>query len=348
MPSAAFVEPLTLSVSLAGLPPYAILQLTLSPESAQQSVAEILAMAFPPAAAARQSIAAGLDTRANPDLPDIYAAFLPVFDRCRLGLCELNLTAAGRPAELSDQASRYLSTDPAGTPFLELTIIPQYRALDYAVAQGYTPGRAELLAWLRECTILYFLDKHEYPLPARSDALDTPAAINATVESLRRQGLLDPDAATGLYAITPAGRRFIGALLAETESCIDRFDHFKDVLWDDDLDAAAFDTGRGLDLRVEMFVAEGLNPARTVFLLRLYDGTLDSYATDWPQLLGDDDFFNGILEPLVNRDLAPAELLTAILEDGYAYSQDQAATERERRRQESIARQVRALPDTGK
>ena len=339
---------MTLSVSLAGLPPYAVLQLTLPLASAQQSLAQILATVFPPDAAARQSMASGLDTRANPDLPDIYAAFLPVFDRFRLGLCELNLTAAGRPAELSDQASHYLSPDSSATPFLELAIIPQYRALDYAVAQGYVPGRAELLAWLRECTLLYFLDKHEYPLPACSEHPDTPVIINATVESLCRQGLLEPDAATGLYAITPAGRRFIGALLAETESCIDRFDHFKDVLWDDDLDAAAFDTGRGLDLRVEMFVAEGLNPARTVFLLRLYDGTLDAYAADWPQLLGDDDFFNRILEPVVNRDLAPAELLTAILEDGYAYAQDQAAAERERRRQESIARQVRAIPDAGK
>lgn len=339
---------MTLSVSLAGLPPYAILQLTLPPASARQSLAQLLTDLFPPDAAARQSIAAGLDTRANPDLPDIYAAFLPVFHRCRLGLCELNLTAAGRSAELSDPVSRYLSPDPSVPPFLELAITPQYRALDYAVTQGYAPGRAELLAWLRECTLLYFLDKHEYPLPGRSDATDTPAAITATVDSLCRQGLLDPDAATGLYAITPSGRRFIGALLSETESCIDRFDHFKDVLWDDDLDAAAFATGLGLDLRVEMFVAEGLNPARTVFLLRLYDGTLDSYVADWPQLLGDDDFFNGILEPVVNRDLAPAELLTAILEEGYAYAQDQAATERERRHQESIARQVRAIPDAGK
>lgn len=339
---------MTLSVSLAGLPPYAVLQLTLPPASAQQSIAQILAAVFPLDAAARQSVTDDLDTRANPDLPDIYAAFLPVFDRCRLGLCELNLTAAGRPAELSDQASRYLSTDLDASPFLELAITPQYRALDYAVAQGYAPGRAELLAWLRECILLYFLDKHEYPLPGRSDATDTPAAITATVDSLCRQGLLDPDAATGLYAITPAGRRFIGALLAETESCIDRFDHFKDVLWDDDLEAAAFDTGRGLDLRAEMFVAEGLNPTRTVFLLRLYDGTLDAYTADWPHLLENDDFFNGILEPVVNRDLAPAELLTAILEDGYTYAQDQAAAERERRHQESIARQVRAIPDAGK
>ena len=79
--------------------------------------------------------------------------------------------------------------------------------------------------------------------------------------------------------ITPAGRRFIGALLSETEACIDRFDVFKDVLWDSDTGSAEFDTGYGEDLRVQIFIAEGLDPARTVFLLRLYDGTLDEFAS---------------------------------------------------------------------
>jgi hypothetical protein len=32
-------------------------------------------------------------------------------------------------------------------------------------------------------------------------------------------------------------------------------------------------------LRVQIFIAEGLDPVRTVFLLRLYDGTLDEFAS---------------------------------------------------------------------
>ena len=84
---------------------------------------------------------------------------------------------------------------------------------------------------------------------------------------------------------------------------------------------------------------------RTVFLLRLYDGTLDEFAAAWPALIADAGFFDRLLEPAVNCDLAPEELLPAILEAGYAYAAAQDAAQQQRRAQESIARQVRAIPN---
>ena len=340
----AATPPLALSVSLAGLPADAVLQLTLPADCAGHSLAQLLAALFPPEEPARQAIADRLDTAANPDLPDIYDCFLPVFDQYRLGLCQLTLTAAGRPAQLSDPVAAYLPIAPAGLAALELTLSPQYRPLDYAVAQGYAESQDELLAWLRECTLLYFLDKHEYPLPARPETANA-AVLETAAAGLGRQGLINLSAETGFYEITPNGRRFIGRLLTETEGYIDRFDVFKDTLWDDDLGRAEFDTGRGVDLRAQLFSAEGLDPVRTVFLLRLYDGTLDEFAADGPALIGDADFFDRLLEPAVNCDLAPEELLSAILEEGYAYAEAQDAAQQERRAQQSIARQVRALPD---
>ena len=337
---------LALSVSLAGLPTDALLHLTLPFPCAGPSLSQLLAAVFPPDEPARQAIADSLDTAANPDLPDIYDCFLPVFDQYRLGLCQLNLTAAGRPAQLSDPVAPYLSTrppTPAGLTTLDLTLAPQYRPLDYAAARGYAESREQLLAWLRECTLLYFLDKHEYPLPAPPESVNA-AALQAAA-ALRRQGLLNLSDQTGLYEITPQGRRFIGRLLTETESYIDRFDVFKDTLWDEDLGRAEFDRGRGVDLRPQLFIAEGLDPVRTVFLLRLYDGTLDEFAADWPALIADADFFDRLLEPAVNCDLAPEELLPAILATGYAYAAAQDAAQQERRAQESIARQVRAIPN---
>ena len=337
---------LALSVSLAGLPDDALLHLTLPSPCAGLSLRQLLAAVFPPDEPARQAIADRLDTAANPDLPDIYDCFLPVFDQYRLGLCQLNLTAAGRPAELSDPVAPYLSTlptAPAGPATLELTLAPQYRPLDYAAAHGYAESREQLLAWLRECTLLYFLDKHEYPLPAPPESVH--AAALSTAAALRRQGLLNLSPESGLYEITTQGRRFIGRLLTETESYIDRFDVFKDTLWDEDLGRAEFDTGRGADLRPQLFIAEGLDPVRTVFLLRLYDGTLDEFAADWPALIADADFFDRLLEPAVNCDLAPEELLPAILESGHAYADAQDAAQQQRRAQESIARQVRAIPN---
>lgn len=335
---------LALSVSLAGLPADAVLQLTLPADCARQSLAQLLAALFPPEEPARQTIADRLDTAANPDLPDIYDCFLPVFDQYHRGLCQLNLIVAGRPAQLSDPVASYLPPASDGFANLELTLSPQYRPLDYAVAQGYAESQDELLAWLREGTLLYFLDKHEYPLPARPETVNA-AAVETAAAGLGRQGFLNLSDETGFYEITPGGRRFIGRLLTETESYIDRFDVFKDTLWDDDLGRAEFDTGRGVDLRAQLFSAEGLDPVRTVFLLRLYDGTLDEFAAAGPAFIGDAGFFDRLLEPAVNCDLAPEELLPAILEEGYAYAEAQDAAQQERRAQQSIARQVRALPE---
>ena len=340
----AAIPALTLSVSLAGLPADAVLQITLPADCAGPSLAQLLAALFPPEEPARQAIADSLDTAANPDLPDIYDCFLPVFDQYRLGLCQLTLTAAGRPAEFSDPVAIYLPPAPSSPANLELTLAPQYRPLDYAVAQGYAASRDELLDWLRECTLLYFLDKHEYPLPARPETANA-AVLETAATGLCRQGLLNLSAETGFYEITPGGRRFIGRLLTETESYIDRFDVFKDTLWDEDWGRAEFDTGRGVDLRPQLFSVEGLDPVRTVFLLRLYDGTLDEFAAAGPAFIGDAGFFDRLLEPAVNCDLAPEELLPAILEEGYAYAEAQDAAQQERRAQQSIARQVRALPE---
>ena len=74
-----------------------------------------------------------------------------------------------------------------------------------------------------------------------------------------------------------------------------------------------FGTGRGVDLRVEAFMAEGLDPIRTVFLLRLYDGTLDARLRDWAEVIESEDFYEAVLEPVVNRDGAdPAAMELAI------------------------------------
>ncbi len=349
---------LSLSVSLAGLPKDADLQLTLPgdyADYARVSLGQLLETVFPADEAARQSVEDKLDVGENPDLPDIYDCFLPVIDQHRRGLCSLKLTTGlegsdSIPAQLSDLVSRYWQLTPAGSgdnppcSRLALTIEPEYCALDYAVAQGYWENPAELLAWLQTHTLLYFLDKHEYRLPAPVDA-GRGVALSDTVENLCHRNLLhaaeDTGAEdTGAYRITPAGRQFIGALLAETESYIDRFDEFKDVFWDEETGAAEFDTGYGDDLRVPVFIAEGLDPVRTVFLLRLYDGALDQFAATWPELIGDADFFNRILEPVVNRAHAPEELLPAIIEDGYAYTEAQAESAREAQVQARIARQV--------
>jgi len=125
--------------------------------------------------------------------------------------------------------------------------------------------------------------------------------------------------------------------LAETESCIDQYDHFQDALIDLDQDTVEFGSGRGIDLRAQAFLSDGLDPIRTVFLLRLYDGTLDSRRRDWREALESDAFFEAVLEPAVNREGVSFEAMELALEGGAAWLEDrQYQAQRERQERELL------------
>jgi hypothetical protein len=70
-------------------------------------------------------------------------------------------------------------------------------------------------------------------------------------------------------------------------------------------------------------MAEGLDPIRTVFLLRLYDGTFDARLRDWNEVLENEDFFEAVLEPVVNRDEVSPDAIQLVIEHAYAWLEDQ-------------------------
>ena len=255
------------------------------------------------------------------------------------------------------------------TDCLFLRLEQQYRALEYAVRHGFWPDRWALLDWMRSLTALYFLDKHEFTLHPGS--LPEPAfALRDALASLLSQGLiaatlpentpLPPGEGQGEgvptgaapYAITPLGRRFIAGLLTETESLIDQYDHYKDTVVDplslpphrggiQGGASAEFNTGRGADLRVEAFLAEGLNPVRAVFLLRLYDGAFDHRLRDWQDAIEGEEFYEGILEPVVNRDGATPEAMELVIESGLSWLEER----QEQARREEAEREIMRRSD---
>ena len=219
-----------------------------------------------------------------------------------------------------------------------LVIEQEYRAVDYAVRQGYWDTREELLEWLQALTLLYFLDKHEAEIPAVTTA-DGDEGWLTIASVLCRENLAVPSAETGVVTVTESGRQFIGSLLAETESYIDRFDLFKDVAYDLHSESVEFDTGSGEDLRVQIFEAEGLDPIRAVFLLRLYDGTFDKFVSNWQQLIPNTDFFDEILKPAVNHDRVGDGAIGRVIESGYALIEEREEAAREvRSRQATLER----------
>ena len=304
------------------------LEVELPREYLAGTVSQLLDRVFPPDNEGRRPVSDRFDLRANPDLPDIYAVLLAVCDEWRDWRCALVASAGGEPIELDAPASHVIQRG-EGVPVLQLRLEQEHRALEYAVRQGLWPGHEELLSWMQSLVALYFLDKHEAVITSPASQRDT-AAMARAIKRLEAQGIIawrsacDIGAAgDGAYAITAEGRRFISRLLAETESYIELYDHYRDVLADPDAGLVEFEKGRGTDLRVEVFLAEGLDPVRTVFLLRLYDGTLDARVRDWVEAVETADLFEGVLEPVVNRDSVSPERLAAIIEHGHAWLEEQ-------------------------
>ena len=350
-------ESFVLRVSLAGMAPDDFLAVELPSESLTGTVSGFLDRVFPPSEESRVLISDRFDLRTNPDLPEIYAVLLAVCDEWRDWRCALTVSVQRERVglstpvsglitacpELVEGQSVHASTSSGQADCLFLRLEQEYRALEYAVRHGFWSSRDELLAWMRSLVTLYFVDKHEAVLEAPPPLSSGPALVKA-LQELEAQGFIasrrhgDEDAAgdsegeSGVYAITPDGRRFIARLLAETESYIDQYDHYQDILSDLEGELVEFGTGRGVDLRVETFLAEGLDPLRTVFLLRLYDGTLDSRLRDWMDAMETEELFEGLLEPVVNRhSLAPDEIME-VMEQGHAWLEEQR--EQTRREQE--------------
>jgi len=338
---------LTFLLQLAGLPADATMEIRLPPETANLDRHDLLERVFPMDEEALLKIQDSFDLRENPDLPEIYESFWAVVEQSRSGLCRI--VVSDQP--VGEVAMRGTPGDcvPAGgigrAGIASLLLTPVYDALEYAAAQGYDAGEPHLLEWLQTCTAIYFLDKHEVPLP-QSNSPGDDDGLSLVIDRIVSQGLVNFSEEGPGGEITAEGRRLIGRLLAETETYIDRYDIFKDVLWDDEFGQPLFDTGHGDDLRVETFIDEAVDPVRAVFLLRLYDGSLDDSAGDWKSLVCSYDFYNRILEPVVNRSVTPPDLLDDILDQGFSLIEDARQLEAEREANTRIARRVEGMPES--
>ena len=338
-------RPFRFSARLSGMADEDGLCLVLPPEFSRGTVFQFLERVFPSDKERQRVVESWFDRQTNPDLPEIYAVFLAAVGEWRQWRCHLLVSAGdGQSIDLASQVSSWVDhahTDSGSDlPCLNLRLEQRYYAVEYGARSEFWGSKEELLEWLRSMTVLYFLDKHEVELsvaPGEGEDL----VIAPTVESLRRDGLVEEPGDCGTLAVSEEGRRLIGRLLAETESYIDRYDHFKDTMIDVDGERVEFGTGRGIDLRVQAFAAEGLDPVRTVFLLRLYDGSLDEYLPVWRTATHDETFFDSILEPVVNRYDVGEPLIGVVVEHGYGHLEEQRDQAREQEARRVVRRRVR-------
>ena len=329
-----------LQASLEGMKREDCLTVELPSNLLDVSLSQLLDGVFPVDDETRQEITGRFDLRANPDLPEIYSVFLAVCEEWRDWRCALQVTAGDGEVALDEPTSSMIK--PIDDMLrLSLHLEQRYCPLEYAVRHGLWESRDGLLDWMRSLAALYFIDKHEVEVEVGDgDDQTSGLALERAIETLQEQGLIGPsegseddygeeDAAPPpRLVITPDGRRFIAGLLDETESYIDQYDHYQDILDDPDGEMAEFGSGRGVDLRVQAFLADELDPVRTVFLLRLYDGTLDARLRDWETVMESDEFFEAVLEPVVNRDNVTPEEMERVMDFGHAWLDERQEQER--------------------
>ena len=326
--------PFELQIHLRGMRSEDALEVVLPAEYARLRIGELIESVFPEDEGGRSQVEDMFDLRENPDLPEIYAALVDVFGEWRTRRCALRFTVNhGSEVELSDLTAEWLTVtcpkqDDPGRPTLSLAVAQEYPSLEHAIEEGYWDDKGELMEWLQSQTLLYFIDKHDFKLSA-APSQEMEQQLLPIAEALRANQILSISEGTGYFDITRHGRRFIGSQIAETESYINRYDIFKDVDYDVDALAVEFGTDHGEDLRVQVFISEGLDPVRVVFLLRLYDGTLDEFIPSWGCQIHDMKFYDEILEPLMNRQRADDGLIERIIESGYTYIDERAEEKRE-------------------
>ena len=343
-------SPLQLRAHMRGMRPEDALEVVLPAEYARLRIGELLEAVFPEDEEGQSHVEEMFDLRENPDLPEIYGALLEVLGRWRLGDCRLNLSLADDTlVELSDTTVGLLrppeiqGSGHASYPVLNLVMEQEFPTMDHAVQEGYWEDKASLMGWLQSLTLLYFLDKHEFKLTP-DPSTETERRLLALAGELVEDRIILPSEESGCFRITEYGRGVLGSQIAETEGYIDRYDIFKDVAYDEEPGAVEFGSDRGEDLRVQIYINEGLDPARTVFLLRLYDGTLDEFTDTWQGRIHDESFYNEILEPVMVHHRVEDDLIGQIIESGFAHMEEEMEAQREYRSNQRILEKVRGTP----
>lgn len=339
--------PLELRVTLGEMALEDAFSVTLPSSYGRLRVAEFIDQVFPPTPQSQAMIRRYFDLKANPDLPEMYGSLLEVFSTWRSGRCTLRLFANNGPEiELADDIRRHLLVRQPGavadrsTALLDLVVEQAYSAMDYAVRKGYAESRRQLLEWLRSHTMLYFMTNHGH-LTDAEPASEDDTRLLPIANALCRRGFLTPVRNKEAFALTRQGTQVMAGMMSEAASYVERFDVFKDVLYRSESQSVEFDTGRGDDLRAQVYEAEGLDPVRVVFLLRLYDSTLDDFASEWREAIHDEGFFDEMLTPVVDHATVGDSLLDWIIESGLAYVEEQGEESRRLARDREVLARAR-------
>jgi hypothetical protein len=298
------------------------------------TVRELFEHVFPDDDSIQTSARDRLDLETNPDLANIYDVVVDIFARKRAGLCTVETYQNFGPKLADSMAIQGLTWKEDEEFLLDLVLEQRFSAIDYAVQRDEFADAEEALRWLQSSTLLYFLDVHDYILPIEPiNELD--AGLLPIAKLLQESGDIQPSEESNLFEITEQGNETVQQMIARAENVLERYEIFADVLYDPQTGECECGTGRGEDIRIPVYEAEGVDPARSVFLVELFDSTLARLEDDWREVIHDREFFETLLTPVIDRPLVADDVLEQIVDAGFALmdAQAQAASQEARNRQ---------------
>ena len=317
-----------LRVTLGDMPLADAFEVTLPAIDPGLGAGELLERVFGPEGRREPRFRGLLDVRRNPDLHEMYDALLDVFTEQRDGRCVLRFFANHGPEiEPHDDIRRHLRvpTSPPGheavRPLLDVVIEQRYTPLDYAARRWHAGDERRLIGRLQERVLLHFIGHGGFRLAAEPES-PSDRKLLPIAARLRESGDIGASGEPPAFDLTESGDERLARADAEVESAARLYDVFADVLYDGKAEVVEFGTGRGADLRVHVYEAEGIDTADAVLLRHLHDGTLDELQTDWRQAILEDDLFEELLIDLADRDNLRAEALERVIEAGLAFVEE--------------------------
>lgn len=286
----------------------------------------------------RERILASLDTQTNPDLPELYLAVRRAFDDAQRGraIVRFHINKGPTDINLDDPVTRHFSRAYSRKHGLDYRLIDLVLEVTDVAGAGIPPERQEeMKREFRALLLLYLMDRYgrDFAFQGRNfDAIGVEAVADWAVT----QGWLDLSAKEvggeyqGVYVRTEAGNRLLRGVVRETDELIRNYDHFADVTLDE---PPQFRTGRGEDLRIHVYRAEGLDPVRGAFLINLENGLYDK---DWERVFADDAWFRELLTVAGAPCPVTPQKLDRIIRAGKAWAERHRAESRRSARAQEL------------
>lgn len=285
----------------------------------------------------------------NPDLADIIAELGNIYEKQKAGKIGIKYHINNGNSNIQPNDPIYLYqqfhvTDDQTRVYKLLDIVIEtYNKIDpfHLVTKEQ---KNAMLDDFRQVFLLYSLDKFGHFPDINNIQPEIAKKIYTILNKLSSNELGLIQSNDNDWQVSYKGYELIRNILDEVEFYIDNFDIFGDV-YIKNFEDILFNTGYGNNLIIPVFLREGINPYRALFLSAIYFGNLDELLSDVSKLFSDDIFrqiFMLIADSQDEEEIG-SDLLTRIIIEGKTKTRERNLKDERLKSIENINKRINSL-----